>query len=217
MVLAAEALANRNATITLGIDGALHTGPFYKTWTTATLDGKSIKLSNEGQTPTDIALTTSGNPSVPEPAGGQGYQIERVYYTLSGKKLDPATIKQNDRFVVTLRVTETEAAFAHLVLNDPLPAGLEIDNPDLYDGGSVDALSWIKSDIQPSHTEYRDDRFVAAFDRDGHSKSTFSLAYIVRAVTPGHYLLPPATIEDMYRPQRYGRTAYGTIDVTAPK
>ncbi len=217
MVLAVEALANRNATITLGIDGAPHTGPFYKTWTAATLDGKSIKLSNEGQTPTDIALTTSGNPSVPEPAGGQGYQIERVYYTLSGKKLDPATIKQNDRFVVTLKVTETEAAFAHLVLNDPLPAGLEIDNPDLYDGGSVDALSWIKSDIQPSHTEYRDDRFVAAFDRDGHSKATFSLAYIVRAVTPGHYLLPPATIEDMYRPQRYGRTAYGTIDVAAPK
>ena len=217
MVLAAEALADRNASITLTIDGVPHSGAFYSTWTSAALAGKTVKISNNGQDPADLALTTTGNPTTPEPAGGQGYEIERVYYTLAGQKLDPATIKQNDRFVVTLKVTETEAAFAHLVLNDPLPAGLEIDNPDLYDGGSVDALSWVKSDIQPSHTEYRDDRFVAAFDRDGQDKATFSLAYIVRAVSPGHYLAPPATIEDMYRPQRYGRTAYGTLDVSAAK
>jgi alpha-2-macroglobulin len=217
IVLAAEALADRNTTIALGIDGAPHSGAFYRAWSGAELANQSFKISNDGQTPTDIAVTTAGNPSQPESAGGQGYQIERVYYTLDGKKLNPATINQNDRFVVTLKVTETEAAFAHLVLNDPLPAGLEIDNPDLFDGGSVDALSWVKSDIQPSHTEYRDDRFVAAFDRDGHDKATFSLAYIVRAVTPGHYLQPAATIEDMYRPQRYGRTAYGVIDVAAPK
>jgi hypothetical protein len=217
MVLAAEALADRNASITLGVDGAPHSGAFYRTWTGAALADKTVKIANDGQDPADLALTTAGNPTTPEPAGGQGYQIERVYYTLAGQKLDPATIKQNDRFVVTLKVTETDAAYAHLVLNDPLPAGLEIDNPDLYDGGSIDALAWVKSDIQPSHTEYRDDRFVAAFDRDGHDKATFSLAYIVRAVSPGHYLQPAATIEDMYRPQRYGRTAYGTVDVTAPR
>jgi len=217
MVLAAEALADRNASIALGVDGTPHSGAFYQTWTAAALADKTVKISNEGQDPADLALTTTGNPTTPEPAGGQGYEIERVYYTLAGQKVDPATIKQNDRFVVTLKVTETEAAYAHLILNDPLPAGLEIDNPDLYDGGSVDALSWVKSDIQPSHTEYRDDRFVAAFDRDGKDKATFSLAYIVRAVSPGHYLQPAATIEDMYRPQRYGRTAYGTVDVAAPR
>jgi alpha-2-macroglobulin len=67
------------------------------------------------------------------------------------------------------------------------------------------------------HTEYRDDRFVAAFQRDGSSKATFSIAYIVRAVTPGHYVLPPATIEDMYRPQRFGRTAFGSVDIAETK
>jgi uncharacterized protein YfaS (alpha-2-macroglobulin family) len=36
-------------------------------------------------------------------------------------------------------------------------------------------------------------------------------------VTPGHYVLPPATIEDMYRPERFGRTAFGAIDIAAPK
>jgi uncharacterized protein YfaS (alpha-2-macroglobulin family) len=112
-----------------------------------------------------------------------------------------------------LKITESEAAYARLLLVDPLPAGLEIDNPDLFEGGSIEALSWLKKDVEPTHTEYRDDRFVAAFARDGSSKATFSIGYIVRAVTPGHYVLPPATIEDMYRPQRFGRTAAGSVDV----
>ncbi len=118
---------------------------------------------------------------------------------------------------MTLKVTEMEAAYARLLLVDPLPAGLEIDNPDLFEGGSIEALSWLKKDVEPVHTEYRDDRFVAAFQRNGADKATFSIAYIVRAVTPGHYVLPPATIEDMYRPQRFGRTAFGSVDITETK
>ena len=45
----------------------------------------------------------------------------------------------------------------------------------------------------------------------------FFVRKLVRAVTPGHYVSPPATIEDMYRPDRFGRTAYGAIDIAAPK
>jgi uncharacterized protein YfaS (alpha-2-macroglobulin family) len=28
---------------------------------------------------------------------------------------------------------------------------------------------------------------------------------------------PPATVEDMYRPERFGRTAYGSFDVAPAK
>jgi uncharacterized protein YfaS (alpha-2-macroglobulin family) len=49
----------------------------------------------------------------------------------------------------------------------------------------------------------------------GYDKANFSVAYIVRAVTRGHYVSPPATVEDMHRPGRFGRTA--CIDVAAPK
>jgi uncharacterized protein YfaS (alpha-2-macroglobulin family) len=34
-------------------------------------------------------------------------------------------------------------------------------------------------------------------------------------VAPGLYVYPPATAEDMYRPDRFGRTAFGAIEVTA--
>ncbi|MGP8231973.1 MAG: alpha-2-macroglobulin family protein [Methylovirgula sp.] len=217
MVLAAEALAARDQSISLGVDGTTHSGAYYRTWLASTLAVAPVKLVNQGQQPVSIALTTSGNPITPEPAAGQGYTLERGYYSLDGTPLDPAKITQNDRFVITLKVTESVASYSHLVLDDPLPAGLEIDNPDLYDGGDVDALSWVKSDVQPTHTEYRDDRFVAAFDRDGQSAASFAVAYIVRAVTPGHYVAPAATIQDMYRPQRFARTDYGTVIITAPK
>ena len=44
--------------------------------------------------------------------------------------------------------------------------------PDLFEGGSTEALSFLKKTVEPAHTEYRDDRFVAAFARDGHDKAT---------------------------------------------
>ena len=45
----------------------------------------------------------------------------------------------------------------------------------------------------------------------------FTVAYVVRAVSPGTYVLPQAVVEDMYQPDRFGRTATGTIDITAAK
>lgn len=54
----------------------------------------------------------------------------------------------------------------------------------------------INSEIK--HQEYRDDRYVAAFDlkESGHT----DLFYLARAVTPGTYTVPSAYVEDMYRP-----------------
>jgi len=217
MVLAAEALADKSETIALSVDGAPRQGAFFKNWNAAALASKTVTIANSGQGPVSAVVTVSGNPLTSEPAAERGYKIERAYFTLDGKPLDAAAVKQNDRFVVDLTVTEYEAAFARLLLVDRLPSGLEIDNPELFEGGSTEALSFLKKTVEPVHTEYRDDRFVAAFARDGHDKASFSVAYIVRAVTPGHYVSPPATIEDMYRPERFGRTAYGAIDVSPPK
>ena len=42
----------------------------------------------------------------------------------------------------------------------------------------------------------------------------FSVAYVVRAVSPGRYVLPQAYVEDMYRPDRYGRTGTGAIEIS---
>ena len=213
MVLAAEAMSRDAQSLAVTVNGQAVQGSLYRTWRGLALDGRTVTIGNAGRAAAQIVLTTSGNPIAPEPAASQGYQIERSFYRLDGKPADPLQIKQNDRLVVVLKVTEPEAAYARLLLVDKLAAGLEIDNPALFDGGSIDGLSWLKRDIEPTNVEYRDDRFVAAFDRNGRDQAQFTLAYIVRAVTPGRYVLPPAVIEDMYRPQRFGRTAFGTVEV----
>jgi alpha-2-macroglobulin len=66
-------------------------------------------------------------------------------------------------------------------------------------------------------SQFRDDRFTAAFERKAGDPAVFTVAYVVRAVSPGTYVLPQATVEDMYRPDRYGRTDTGTVEVTAAK
>ena len=175
----------------------------------------------------------------PEPPISKGFTIERTYYTLDGKKVDLASatggtsqLKQNERLVVVLKVEAPETG-GRILLVDRLPAGLEIENPRLVDGGDVKTLDWLKTSVKPQHTEFRDDRFVAAFDffgsgdrrrgrrfADGDEDSrepasAATVAYLVRAVTPGSFVHPAATVEDMYRPDRFARTASGRLDVTA--
>jgi uncharacterized protein YfaS (alpha-2-macroglobulin family) len=185
----------------------------YRTWKANDLDGGATTIVNTSSSAASVVLTTAGHPAQMEPALAQGYQVERSYFSLDGKPKDLANVRQNDRFVVVLKVTENEAAYARLLLVDRLPAGLEIDNPRLFDGGKTEALSFTKANVEPQHTEYRDDRFVAAFARNGRERATFNVAYVVRTVTPGRYVHPAATIEDMYRPQRFGRTGTGEIEI----
>lgn len=215
LVLAAEALAEHATKSVFTVNGKPVDGAINRKWGGYTLASKLITIGNTGDSTAQIVMTTSGNPIVPEPAASQGYALERTFYKTDGTKVDLKTIAQNERLVVVLKVTESEARYARLLLVDHLPAGLEIDNPNLVDGGSVDAFNWLKKDVDPSHTEFRDDRFVAAFDREANQSAFFNVAYVVRAVAPGHYVYPPATVEDMYRPERFGRTAYGAIEVTA--
>ncbi|MDE2382884.1 MAG: hypothetical protein KGL71_11845, partial [Xanthomonadaceae bacterium] len=53
-----------------------------------------------------------------------------------------------------------------------------------------------------NHEEFRDDRYVAALKLQAGSPA--KLFYLVRAVTPGSYTVPPPLVEDMYRPELRG-------------
>lgn len=214
MVLAATALSKQAQAMSFEIDGEAHQGAYHRAWKGAALDGREVRIVNRGQAPAQIVVTVSGQPVAREPAQSSGYHVERGFYTLDGKPASLAGVKQNDRLVVALKVTELEAAYARLLLVDHLPAGFEIDNPRLVDSADVAGLPWLNSEVKPDHSEYRDDRFVAAVERNGRDKAVFHAAYIVRAVSPGRYVLPPAVVEDMYRPERFGRTAYGEVVVT---
>jgi len=215
MVLAARALAKEP--LALDLDGQPVKAALFRNYKAEALANKPIRITNAGEAPVQAVVSVSGSPVVPEPAASNGFKIERSYFTLDGKPADVSKAKQNDRFAVVLKVTEPKPEYGHIMVSDYLPAGLEIDNPHLVSSGDSGTLDWIEDGQEPVNTEFRDDRFAAALDRATDSKSVFTVAYVVRAVTPGRYVLPQAYVEDMYNPSRYGRTGTGTVEVRSAK
>ena len=214
MVLAARSLAKDAGGVSLNVAGDNVKGPLYRNVKAADLK-ESLKVTNTGDNPVQAVVTVSGAPTTPEPAAEKGFKIERLFYTLDGDEADPTKAKQNQRFVVVLRVTEPEAQFGRVLVADYLPAGFEIDNPHLVSSGDTGTVSWIENAKEPAYSEFRDDRFTAAFERRPKDVPVFAVAYVVRAVSPGRYVLPQAYVEDMYRPDRFGRTGTGTIEITS--
>ena len=269
LLLAAKALNDETKATKLAIDGAPVDGPLLRGLSAEQLKSQPVTIFNNGDAATDAVVTVIGAALKPEPAVSKGFKIERQAFTLDGKPVDmkslsggKSDVKQNDRYVMVVKVTSQEAGGRVMVV-DRLPAGFEIENPRLVESGSVKGLDFIKSTAAPEHTEFRDDRFVAAFNFSGsnvHGDSaatssdnsnasegegegeehpdtahdaeappagtapaagtpaaepavTATLAYIVRAVAPGTFVHPAATVEDMYRPEKYARTAAGTLTV----
>ena len=215
LVLASRALAKE--TMSLDLNGSAVKTALYRSYKADAMAGKPVKITNTGDASVQAVVSVSGAPITPEPAASNGFKIERNYFTLDGKPADVSKAKQNDRFAVVLKITEPKPEFGHIMVSDYLPAGLEIDNPHLVSSGDTGTLDWIEDGEEPENTEFRDDRFTAAIDRAANDKSVFTVAYVVRAVSPGKYVLPQAYVEDMYNPSRYGRTGTGTIEVTRAK
>ena len=216
LVLAARSLAKQLSAISLNVGGETKQGALYRTLRADQM-AAPLAVTNTGDGNVQAVVSVSGSPITPEPAAERGFKLERNYYTLEGEPSDPAKAKQNQRFVVVLKTTEPKPQYGRIILADYLPAGFEIDNPKLVSSGETGTLSWIADAVQPVHSEFRDDRFTAAFDRNSESSPVFTVAYVVRAVSPGRYVLPQAIVEDMYRPDRFGRTATGAIEVTAAR
>ncbi|MGJ5617961.1 alpha-2-macroglobulin family protein [Sulfitobacter sp. MF3-043] len=208
VVLAAHALASPDAVPGLRVDGQSVNGPVVKRLNDA--DPTPAVIENISDKAMDVTMTAYGVPEVQPAAGGYGYAITRSYYTMDGVPAQ-GPMKSGDRMVVVLEVNPFEDTGARLILDDPLPAGFEIDNPNLLRSAEVGALDWLQTK-EAENAEFRSDRFVAAVNH--RDADAFRLAYIVRAVTPGTYHHPAATVTDMYRPEYRANTDAGEVTVT---
>ncbi|MCX8507503.1 MAG: alpha-2-macroglobulin, partial [Rhodobacteraceae bacterium] len=211
-LLATHAMTSGQAAEQFSLNGAPLTGPLVRVIEDQTAGGASQTIANSGKAEATLTLTTFGIPSEPEPARGNGYQITRSWYTMEGEPVSLDQVKQGTRMVAVIEVTPLGSGEARLMINDPLPAGFEIDNPNLIRGGDVAALDWLTTMDSPRTTEFRQDRFLAAVDWT--SSEPFRLAYVVRAISPGSYRLPAASVEDMYRPDYRAITDSGRVTVS---
>ncbi|WP_126976474.1 alpha-2-macroglobulin family protein [Frigidibacter oleivorans] len=209
-LLATHALIDRAGVSGLTVNGAPAEGPLVRLLEDRVAGGDTLAIANGSGAETDLTLTTFGVPSEPEPAQGNGYAITRSYYDLDGNPADPSAAAQGDRLVVVLEVQPFAGGAARLMVDDALPAGFEIDNPNLIRAGDIAAFPWIEP-VETRMTEFRQDRFLAALDWEG--SETFRLAYVVRAVSPGAFHHPAAVVVDMYRPDYRARTAAGRVTI----
>jgi Large extracellular alpha-helical protein len=183
---------------------------------------QGVRFVPQGDAPMFASLEVAGVPrSAPEP-DKRVIGIERAWYTTDGKPWTPRPLKEGEALIVRLSIT-ADRVMPDALVTDLLPAGLEIENLNLGDGRQwadvvVDGINIgdraDAADVR--HEEFRDDRYVAALklERGG----TARVFYLVRAVTPGTYTVPPPLAEDMYRPdlRGVGRSAPATITVVQP-
>jgi uncharacterized protein YfaS (alpha-2-macroglobulin family) len=156
----------------------------------------------------------------------RGIVVERWYEDVqTGKPI--VAVRAGELVRVRLRLTvPTERNF--VVLDDPLPAGLEAvdlslrtvspfggreedvvasDRSESWSFGAWDAGAWSPFD----HKEMRDDRVV--YFATVLWKGRHTATYLARATTAGTFLYPPAHAEEMYNPGVNGRTGGGEFRV----
>lgn len=175
-------------------------------WGGGTWPGRA-ELVNTGTAPLYVTFAVQGYPRQAPLPTSEGLQVERLFYNLKGEPLATRTLTSGDWVLVRLRVRTSERSVdvPDALVVDLLPAGLELDNPQLVTATRFDDVvvagrpvhQW-QEQTRIAHQEFRDDRYVAAVALDGYQPA--ELFYLARAVTPGQFVVPPTQVEDMYRP-----------------
>ncbi|MGV2702728.1 UNVERIFIED_CONTAM: alpha-2-macroglobulin family protein [Aeromonas salmonicida] len=162
-------------------------------------------VTNEGKGSLYVQRTLVGYPEQAPKRISQGMSVTRSWFNADGQHFDPAKVKVGDLVVVRLNVS-SEQTVPDALLVEMLPAGFELENPALGTSIKLEELSIEGKPAWQSewndylkHQEFRDDRYTAALDlSEGGNQQ---LVYLMRAVTPGRYQVPPTQVEDMYRPE----------------
>jgi uncharacterized protein YfaS (alpha-2-macroglobulin family) len=163
------------------------------------------------------------------PAIDRGFSVTRTYE--GAKKKDDVTKNSDGTWqfkagsLVKVKVTvnaSSERFFVAVV--DPLPAGAESQNQDLKGAESVNdkGSNYLSNDSSDSgwwtrhwwntcwnHENQRDNETEVFADQLWAGAHEYN--YLIRATTPGRYVVPPTKAEEMYAPETFGRTASETV------
>lgn len=176
-------------------------------------EGVTFKL--EGKAPMFRTVLVSGAPVSAPPAAASKLKADKTFYTLTGGRVDLSNVTQGDQLVVKLTVSPEERRLNPVIVADLLPAGFEIetvlrpaDGRQQY--GQSGAFAFLGELANVQTAQAQDDRYVAAVDVYAN---TVTMAYVVRAVTPGDFAIPGVVAEDMYRPEVFARTRAGRVTI----
>jgi alpha-2-macroglobulin len=139
----------------------------------------------------------------------EGIRLNRTFLTREGTPLAGNEVRQGEIVVIRTEVASINGPMQNVVVQNVLPAGLEVENPRLT---TTESLPWVQSISMPQHADIRDDRVLFFVDLDGYATLTFYT--VARAITPGTFKLPPSQAEAMYAPVFRATEGLGTFKVT---
>jgi uncharacterized protein YfaS (alpha-2-macroglobulin family) len=150
-----------------------------------------------------------------------GFSVEREYLPYAGTGSKTAngvsTFAAGDLVRVSLKI-RTEQNRRNVVIDDPIPAGLEPLDARLSSTSQMEISGGERvadgSAFGIDHVEIQDNR-VLLF-ATGLEPGTLTYTYVARATAPGTFIAAPTQAEEMYRPEIFGRTATATMIVTPP-
>ena len=148
-----------------------------------------------------------------------GFAVERTYEAID----DPEDVQRDPdggwrvKAGVRVRVRVTMSAPSrryHVALVDYLPAGFETLNPELAVTEQIPEDKKEESTSRRLWFDYqnlRNERSEAFTTLLWGGVYTYS--YVVRATTPGQFIVPPAKAEEMYHPETFGRSKSDRVRV----
>jgi uncharacterized protein YfaS (alpha-2-macroglobulin family) len=205
---------------------------------TATDPGRKaqVKLEREGQGRLYYTVRlaySEKNASVS--AVNAGIEVKREYHVeRNGKWLqldNPLTLTTGELVRVDLYVSLPAPRY-FVVVNDPIPGGLEPVNRNLATASQLDATKaegqyaggsiWFSHDDWEEynvdfwsfyHQELR--HHAATFYSDYLPAGNYHLAYVAQAIAPGEFNIMATHAEEMYEPDIYGKSVPATLKVVS--
>jgi alpha-2-macroglobulin len=163
----------------------------------------SVTLSHQGHGRLYYRTALSYAATEPAKSISHGFRVEREYLG-DGQDvvLQDGAWKIRVGALIRVRLRVKAPRRHHVALVDRLPAGLEPLEPNRQPS-ATHAYGW-------DHCEFRDHE-VRVFSREIQGQALVD--YCVRATTKGTFLAPSCTVEEMYRPETFGRSGVETVVV----
>ena len=221
----AGTLSSNEVTLTLGENEAVIKLPDQALSDSASFSfegqiGKNdLRITTGSNSPVYVSMTVETRPELmPIKPENRGFAIKRTYEKVEndGSISAAEDLRVGDLILITLEVNLPAAKETYLAIDDPLPSIFEAINPTFKSQETQKVNSQQKRrTLYTDYREIRKDR-VLFFADAVFSSGDYSLQYLARVVAPGQVTAPPAKIEAMYEPQRFGlsgteRIAAGTL------
>ncbi|MEE9554783.1 MAG: MG2 domain-containing protein [candidate division Zixibacteria bacterium] len=197
---------------------------------TVVIDGK--KFARFSMTDTSLTIPPSGNKNIEISINGTGrcyyywqasgvsvdrsakefdnrLKVRRQYLNAEGKPLRLDAMELGDQIVVKITAEAMDRSLENVVINDLLPACLEIENQRLVTSAK---LSWIpRAGHEIEHNDIRDDRLLLFVRLNRGQK--FEYYYSLRVTSSGEFIIPPVAAECMYDPTIASAASSGNMFV----